>query len=92
MLIKADFNFGNNIYFDSRMIKLATGQGLVLPEQHGLRDQNCLEVVLTKTLFHDIMNQKRWTADDESFNAHVCYDRVVHNYRSMSCQDFGVTL
>ena len=59
LLIKADFNFINKLYFGLRVIKRKTGYVLVPPEQHGLRDNNCLEVVLTKTFFIDMMRQKR---------------------------------
>ena len=61
-------------------------------EQHGLRDHNCLGVVLTKTLFNDIMRQKFWAADEVPFNAHTYYNRVVHNYGSMSLQAFLVPM
>ena len=56
--IEADFNFGNKLYFVSRMIKQATGHGLVPPEQHGLWDHNCLEVVITNTFSNDMTRQK----------------------------------
>ena len=42
LLIESDFNFGNKLYFGSRIIKQATGHGLVPPEQHGIWDHNCL--------------------------------------------------
>ena len=61
-------------------------------EQHGIRYHNFLEVVLTNTPFNNIMRQKYWAAAEGSFDAHMCYDRVVNNYRSMSCQAFGVPL
>ena len=61
LLIEVDFNFNTKLYFGSRIIKQATGHGLVPPEHHGLQDQNCLEVVLTKTLFNDMMRYKRWS-------------------------------
>ena len=60
LLIKADFYFGKKLYFGSRMIKRAMGHGLVPLEQHGIRNQNCLEMGLTKTFFNDIMRQKPW--------------------------------
>ena len=57
--------------------------GTVPPEQHGLWDHNCVELVLKKTLFNYTMRQKRWAASGGSFDAHTCYDRGVHNYWSM---------
>ena len=65
LLIKADFNFCKKLYFCSRMIKRATWHGLVPPEQHDIRDYNCLEVVITKTLFSDTMRQKLLDAAEE---------------------------
>ena len=62
LLIEADFNFFNKLYFGSIMIKQAIGHGLVPPEQYGLRDHNCLEVLLTKTLFNDNIRHKLWAA------------------------------
>ena len=84
LLIGSDFNLGNNLYFVYKMNKQATGHGIVHPEQHGLWYYNFLEVVLVNTLFHDIMRQKRWAESEGSFDAHMCYNRVVHKYRSMS--------
>ena len=62
MLIEVYFDFGNKLYFSSRIIKQATGYVMVPPKKHGLGDQNCPEVFLTKTLFNDMMRQKRWAA------------------------------
>ena len=53
------------------MIKQATGHGLVPPEQHGLRDNNCLEVVIKKAFFNDMMRHKRWAAVEGSFDVHM---------------------
>ena len=61
-------------------------------EQHGLRDHNSLEVVLTKTLFNYTMRQKLWATSEGSFDTHTFYDRVFHNYKIMSWQAFGVPL
>ena len=55
LLIESDFKFRNKLYFRFRMIKQATGNGLVPLQHHGLRYHNYLEVVLTKTLFNDKM-------------------------------------
>ena len=92
LLIDADFNHGNKLYFCSRMIEQATWPGLVSLGQYGIWDQYCLEVVLTKIFFNVIMRQKIWASAEGSFDAHTCYDRAVHNYRSMSWQAFGVLL
>ena len=72
LLIGSDFNFGNKLYFGSRIIKKDMGHGLVPPKQHGLRDHNLLEVVLTKTLFNDMTRQKICDAAEGSFDAHTC--------------------
>ena len=40
LLIEADFDFGNKLYFGSIMIKRETGHGMVPPEQHGLQYHN----------------------------------------------------
>ena len=61
-------------------------------EQHGLRDHSCLEMVLTKTFFNDMIKQKFWDSAEGSFDAHTCYDRAVYNYVGMSWQAFGVPL
>ena len=74
------------------MIKQATSSGMVPPEQHGLLNHKCLEGVITNTIFNDMMRQKRWAAAEGSFDAHACYDRVVHNYVSISWQAFDVLL
>ena len=47
LLTESDFDF-----------KQTWGDGLVPLEHHGLRDQNCLELVLTKTFFNNMMRQR----------------------------------
>ena len=83
MLIESDFNFGNKLSFGLRRIKQEMGHSLVPSEQHGIQDQNLLEVVLTKTFFNNMTRKKRWAAAEGSFNAHTFYNMVVQNYRSM---------
>ena len=92
LLIKAEFNFSNKLYFVYIIIKRTTGNGLVPTEQHGLWYHNYLEVVLTKNFFNDIIRQKLWAAYEGSFDALACYDGVVHKYGSMSYKAFGVLL
>ena len=93
LLMEADFNFGNKLYFGSRMMRAAERNKVIPGEIYGGRKlHRAIELGLNRRLFADIMRQKRRNAAIASVDAHTCFDRIAHSIASLCCQRLFVDI
>ena len=87
LLMEADFNFANKLYFGSRMIRQAEQYDQIPDELFGSRrGRTAIEVAMSRRLIADLSRQRRWPTAIASVDAHTCYDRIVHSIASLCCQ------
>ena len=90
LTMEAYFNFGNKLHIGRRMIKAANNNQVIPSDTFGSKNGSCaIEVALCRTLFFDIVRQKKFNVDLGYYDAHTCYDRVVHSYTSLANQSAG---
>ena len=93
LLLEADFNFLNKLYFGSRMIDRAHQDSLIPPESFGgVKHRNPHHLALTRKCMIDLSTLLVLTLAVASVDAAQCYDRIQHTTASMACQSWGVPL
>ena len=93
LLLEADFNFANKLYFGSRMIRRAQQDNLI-PEEcfGGIRHRNPHQLGLVRKCLIDLATISLTTIAIASVDAAQCYDRIQHTAASLACQAWGVPL
>ena len=93
LLMEADFNFANRLYFGRKLCDVAEAAKILPPDQFGSRkEHSAKEVAICRALFLDIVRQKKWNAALGSYNAQNFYDRVAHSFSSLTTQAMGSDL
>lgn len=93
LLMEADFNFANHLYFGRRMKAAAEEHGVIPDDTFGSREnKSSIEVSLCRMLFFDLVRQLRFNVVLGSYDAQSCYDRVVHSFTSMAVRAMGITM
>ena len=59
--MEADFSFANEIYFGQRMIEEAR-ENLLPAEQFAVKNSSSVEVVVCRSLFFDIVRQRKYNS------------------------------
>ena len=91
LLLEADFNFVNKLYFGTRMITRAHQEDLIPPECFGgVKHRNPHHLALTRKCFIDLSTIMLTTIAVASVDAAQCYDRIQHTAASLACQAWGV--
>ena len=91
LLLEADFNFLNKLFFGSRMIHRAHKDHLIPPETFGgVKDRNPHQLALVRKCAIDFSTIMHRTLAVASTDAAQCYDRIQHTAASLSCQAWGV--
>ena len=93
LLMEADFNFANQLYFGKRLTASAEEHGVIPDDTFGSRkDNSSIEVSLCRLLFFDLIRQLKFNAVLGSYDAQSCYDRVVHSFTSMAARAMGIPM
>ena len=93
LLMEADFNFANHLYFGRRMKAAAEEHGVIPEDTFGSREnKSSIEVSLCRMLFFDLVRQLKFNAVLGSYDAQSCYDRVVHSFTSMAVRAMGIPM
>jgi hypothetical protein len=87
LLMEADFNFANSLYFGKRTLEIANKQDLIKHDTFGSKNNSCpIEVPLCRLIFFDMVRQMKRNAALGSFDAQTCYDRIAHAFLSLVVQ------
>ena len=90
LLMEADFNFANSLYFGKRTLEIANKQDLIKHDTFGSKNNSCpIEVPLCRLMFFDMVRQMKRNAALGSFDAQTCYDRIAHAFLSLVVQAVG---
>ena len=90
LLMEADFNFANSLYFGKRALDSANKQDLITHNTFGSKRNSCpIEVPICRLMFFDMVRQMKRNASLGSFDAQTCYDRIAHSFLSLVAQAVG---
>jgi len=90
LLMEADFNFANALYFGKRTMEMAKKSDIITNDTFGSKQDSCpIEVPMCRMLFFDLVRQTRRNASLGSFDAQSCYDRIAHSFLSLVAQAVG---
>jgi hypothetical protein len=90
LLMEADFNATNKIFYGQTMLQMARKYKLMPEEVFSGRNRLADNETLIKILFYDIVHQTRLPAGISAVDADNCYDRIAHPIASMVFQAVGV--
>jgi len=91
LLMEADFNFGNRLLFSNKMVNDIESKGTI-PSDSFARSGMCAnDIPACRSLFSDIVRQRKHNASLGSYDAQSCYDQIVHSFTSMVAQSVGFT-
>ena len=88
LLMEADLNFANKLYFGKRLAN-KMDRSFLPPETFARKNQRSSDVVVTRALYFDSLRIRRWTGALGSYDAENCYDRVTHSLASLMTQALG---
>ena len=90
LLMEADFNQLNKLFFGNRMIRQSEANNRMPEELYGSRvNLNAILVAINRRLVIDICNQKRRNGAITGVNAAQCYDCIVYTLFILLCQKEG---
>ena len=90
LLMEADFNCHNRIFFWDRMMKLAREHGLVPEEIYSEKGKTPEDAILQQVLVYNIARQLRRPLMVASVDAVQCYDRIAHAIASLTLRAYKV--
>ena len=90
LLMEADFNMTNSIYYGERALDSANNQDLITHNTFGSKRISCpIKDHLCRLLFFDMVRQMKFNASLGSFDAQTCYDIIAHSFLSLVAQAVG---
>ena len=89
LLMEADFNFANNLFFGKRLTSSMETTNFLPPDTFARKRQTASDVAVCKALLFDIIRHRKCNAIIGSYDANNCYDRVVHSLTSLMAQALG---
>ena len=93
LLMEADFNFASHLYFGKRLKASAEEHNIIPDDAFASTENNSsIEVSLCRFLFFDLVRQLKFNAAFGSYDAHKCYDCVVHSFTSMAARAVGTSI
>ena len=93
LLMEADFNQMNKLFFGHRMIKQSEENKRIPDEAYGSRASlNAILVAVNRRLVIDLFKQKRRCGAIAGVDAAQCYDRIVHSLSILLCQKEGAPM
>lgn len=93
VLGEGDWNMGGRIHVNHRMFREAETHGEISPEHFGGRQgYKAVDAVICKRLALDNIRMSKRPAAVISTDAANCYDRMVHNFVSLSARRLGLSL
>jgi len=91
LLMEADFNFANKLFFGYRMMHRAEYIGVIPREIEGSRKAHqAIDVALNRCLIWDVFWLKRISGILTSVDAATCYDRMAHAIISLCTRRLGM--
>ena len=91
LLLEADFNCINKLYFGHRMMRRGEQDGLLQEECFGsVRHRHPHLLALTRKCLIDYSRLTLTTLAVASVDAAQCYDRIQHTMASLACQCWGI--
>ena len=90
LLMEADFNMHNKLYFGKRMLDRARDQGIIPGEQYSDKQSTADDGTFDKILQSDIGRQRRLPFAIISADAANCYDRINHAIMALLFLALGV--
>lgn len=90
LLMEADFNFLNKLFFGNRLIKQCERRDRMPEELYGSRKNlGAIQVAVNRRLVIDNIKLKRRGGAIAGVDAAQCYDRIVHSLAILICQREG---
>jgi len=84
LLMEADYNFGNKLFFGYRMMHCAESIGVIPREIEGSRKvHRAVDVALNRCLIWDALRLKRISGILTSVDAATCYNWMAHSIISL---------
>lgn len=91
LLMEADLNFANKLFFGKRMMYKAEDSNQIPREIQGSRKNlQAIDISINTGLTWDIFRQKKIAGTLTSVDAAACYDRMAHSIISLCAQGLGM--
>ena len=93
LLMEADFNFPNKLFFSKGMMDWAESHNKILDECFGSRKgQSAINAAINRKLSLDLMRQKWVLGMITAADAQQCYDQLAHSIVSLVMQWLVMTV
>ena len=89
VLFECDFNHNNKFLGRSMMEHMKTKE-FNASEQYSAPGKKCIDHVLNRKLFFDLVRYKKNSAAMAAVDLKSCYDRVTHSPANLAMQSFGI--